>query len=312
MTKVRELFTLSVCACAFFAASPITLAQQPNQQADVTSDVPQAGPAQPGQGEPADAASDAETEHARAVLQSLHWLHGPQEVPIDTETRFAVPQGFVFLGKEDTNKFMEVTHNPASGQAYMFAPEDLSWFALVSYEDTGHVPDTETIDADAILQNIKAATDAGNQERAKRGWDTLTIQGWQEQPHYDSETKRLEWATVAVDSQQTPIVNFNTRILGRTGLVAAELVTDPTSLNTSVLGFKTALRGVDFVQGQTYSEFKPGDHVAEYGLGALIVGGTAAAVVKSGAGKWLIKGLVAAGIAVLAGIKGLFGRKTKA
>ncbi|WP_185640623.1 DUF2167 domain-containing protein [Burkholderia sp. Bp9142] len=231
---------------------------------------------------------------------------------IDTEARFAVPQGFVFLGKSDTDRFMEVMHNPPSGQSYMLAPENLSWFALVSYEDTGHVSDTETIDADGILQSIRSATDAGNEERAKRGWGTLTIQGWQEPPHYDTETKRLEWATIAADQQQSQVVNFNTRILGRTGVVSAELVADPQSLSTSELGFKTALRGIDFVQGQSYSEFRDGDKVAEYGLSALIVGGTAAAVAKSGAGKWLIKGLIAAGIAVMAGVKRLFSRKTKA
>lgn len=348
MGNINRSILAGACAWVFVAAGQVALAQQDSQpdssqqdsgqpqqeqqdqaqvaptqqeqpdQAQVAPtqqeqpDQMQVAPAQQVQDQPSASAEDPAVEHTRAVLRSLHWVNGPQEVSIDTEARFAVPQGFVFLNQADTDRFMELLQNPPTGKAYMFAPSDLSWFALVSYEDTGHVPDTETIDADAILQSIKSATDEGNQERAKHGWGALTIQGWQESPHYDTETKRLEWATLGADDKQNQVVNFNTRILGRTGVVSAELVTDPQTLNTSELGFKTALRGIDFVQGQSYAEFRDGDKVAEYGLSALIVGGTAAAVVKSGAGKWLIKGLFAAGVAVLAGAKRLFGRKNKA
>ncbi|AYX28678.1 membrane-anchored protein [Burkholderia pseudomallei] len=308
MEKVSRSFALGVCVCASLIGLPV--AAQDYQDAGAPSESPQWHSPQPGQAQPSDSYSNPETQHVVQVLRSLHWIHGPKEVSIETQAQFTVPQGFMFLNKDDTDIFMELQQNPASHQAYLFAPEDLSWFGLLAYEDTGHVPDTDAIDADALLQSIKTGTDAGNQERLKRGWSTITIQGWRAPPHYDTETKRLEWAIAGIDSQhQVPVINFNTRILGRTGLLSAELVTAPDSIDSSVLGFKTALRGIDFVPGQSYAEFKNGDKVAEYGLGALIVGGTAAAVAKSGAGKWLLKGLVAIGIAVLAGVRRMFGRK---
>ena len=50
------------------------------------------------------------------------------------------------------------------------------------------------------------------------------------------------------------------------------------------------------------AEFRAGDHIAEIGLSALIVGGAAAAAVKTGAFKWIGKGLVV----LVAAIGGLF------
>ncbi|WP_183162074.1 DUF2167 domain-containing protein [Burkholderia pseudomallei] len=312
MGRINQSFALVVCTCALLVVGTSAIAQE-NQDAGTPAGSSQWQSPQSGQGQSSDSSSNPEPQHMRQVLQSLHWIRGPQEVAVETQAQFAVPQGFVFLNKQDTDTFMELAQNPASHQAYLFAPQDLSWFALVSYQDTGHISDTETIDADALLQTIKGNTEAGNQERLKHGWSTLTIQGWRVAPHYDTATKRLEWAITGLDSQRgAPVINFNTRILGRTGLLSAELVTDPNSFDSSVLGFKTALRGIDFVPDQTYAAFKSGDRVAEYGLGALIVGGTAAAVVKSGAGKWLVKGVVAIGIAALAGLKSLFGRKKTA
>jgi uncharacterized membrane-anchored protein len=76
------------------------------------------------------------------------------------------------------------------------------------------------------------------------------------------------------------------------------------------------LAGFDFNAGESYGEFRPGDHVAEFGLGALVLGGAAAAAVKAGWFKGLLAALaagwklVAAAVAaVFAGIGKLFKRK---
>jgi uncharacterized membrane-anchored protein len=47
------------------------------------------------------------------------------------------------------------------------------------------------------------------------------------------------------------------------------------------------LQNYSFNEGEKYSEFRSGDKIAEYGLSALIVGGAAAAAVKTGAFKGL-------------------------
>jgi uncharacterized membrane-anchored protein len=70
--------------------------------------------------------------------------------------------------------------------------------------------------------------------------------------------------------------------------------------------FKSVLQGYSFNEGERYTEFRTGDKVAEYGLAALIVGGAAAAAVKTGAFKWLAKLIYVGVIALIAGIGGIF------
>jgi uncharacterized membrane-anchored protein len=97
--------------------------------------------------------------------------------------------------------------------------------------------------------------------------------------------------------------------------MSATLVSDPASLDQDIRAFKAALTGFDFNQGQKYSEFRSGDKVAEYGLAALIVGGAAAAAVKSGgfkALKLLVFGALGVAAAAWTAIKNLFSRRRNA
>jgi uncharacterized membrane-anchored protein len=112
------------------------------------------------------------------------------------------------------------------------------------------------------------------------------------------------------------VVNYSSRLLGRSGVMSAVLVSDPGTLAADTLQFKTALRQFSYVPGEKYSEFKSGDRIAEYGLAALIVGGAAAVATKKGfwsllagffAAFWKV--LVGVGVAALAGLGSLFKRK---
>ncbi|MEM9333806.1 MAG: DUF2167 domain-containing protein [Pseudomonadota bacterium] len=180
---------------------------------------------------------------------------------------------------------------------------DERWFALFSYEDTGHVEDDEDIDADALLDSIRAGTEVGNEERRRRGWAEMNIVGWQSKPAYSDQTNRLSWAILA-ESAGEEIVNYNTRLLGRTGVISAVLVAEPAILDTSIAEFETLLEGFAYNPGQTYAEYKPGDKLATYGLAALVTGGAAVAVTK-GLNSGTLKAI---GLAILAGFAFLWGR----
>lgn len=112
------------------------------------------------------------------------------------------------------------------------------------------------------------------------------------------------------------MINYTVRLLGRHGYESAVLVSSPETLDADVRSFKTVLTGFNFSANEGYSEFKAGDHVAEFGLGALIVGGAAAVVAKTGFWKVIVgvlaagwKIIAAAAVALFAGIGKLFGKK---
>lgn len=256
----------------------------------------------------------AGAQDAKAVLQSLSWVEGPQTVSVGSNGTFSIPAGYVFLSSADTRRWLEeVTQNPSSGNEFFFAPSSLSWWAIFQYEATGHVEDDEKIDADALMAGMRENQEEGNKERQKRGFPMLLNLAWKYPPFYDPATKRLEWAISFVSSDTgKEEVNYETRILGRQGVTSATLVVAPEKLPVAVPEFKAAVAGYSFVAGQRYTEFKQGDKVAEYGLAALVAGGAAAALAKTGflAKYWKI--LIGAGAALIAGIGSLFRRKDKA
>jgi uncharacterized membrane-anchored protein len=233
-------------------------------------------------------------------MRALKWVDGPQEVHLYGNSTLKVPAGYVFLNPADTAKLQALEHNLGNGNQYYLAPNDLHWGATFSFRDDGYVKDDEKIDVPAIFKSIQDGTEQANATRRERGWDEMKVVGWQTPPHYDTQSNHLEWAITGQDLKtHTDVVNFNTRLLGRGGVMSIILTTDPDMLTTSIAEFRTALSGFEYVPGQRYAEYKPGDKVAKYGLAALITGGAAAIAVKTGFWKVLV-GALAAGWKVIA------------
>jgi uncharacterized membrane-anchored protein len=261
-------------------------------------------------GEPEPELSAAEAEY-RAKLGALDWVSGPATVKIGSNSSLELPEGYVFLDQSNTAKFEELNQNLSSGEEVMVAPDSLSWAAYLVFEGEGYVKDDDKIDAPAILKTLTDGTEASNEERERRGWAPLHIKGWQTPPAYNTANKRLEWATL-LESQGHVSANFFTKILGRRGYTSVVLVASPEGTPAAISELNTVLTKYTFTKGETYADWKPGDKVAEYGLAGLIVGGAAAAAVKTGLFKGLWKILVVGAIAAAGFVKQLFGRKREA
>ena len=256
--------------------------------------------------EPASTADESRVNDVRSQLRALNWIHGPKHVELFDNSALDIPAGYMFLNPADTAKLETITHNIGGGNQYFLCPEDFHWEAFLSFRDDGYVKDDEQIDAAALLDSIKQGTEAANKERRDRGWDEMAVTGWQTPPHYDTETKHLEWAIAGKDMKSgADVVNFNTRILGRSGVMSVVLVADPDSLSGSIAEVKSALAGFNYLPGQRYAEYKPGDKIAKYGLAALITGGAAAIAVKTGFWKVALGAIVAGWKFILAGFAAL-------
>lgn len=249
----------------------------------------------------------------------IHWIYGPSTADLGDIGKIDVPEGYIFAGSDDTKRIMESMHNPPSGLELGFlTPTNSDWFVVFEFSDTGYVKDDDKdkLDADKLLASIKAGNEAGNEKRKKMGWDTMTIVGWEKPPAYDPETHNLGWAVRATSgSNNEPVVNFNTRILGREGVMKVTLVGDPKELELAYPTFKDLMTKYSFKPGKTYAEYRPGDKIAKYGLTALVVGGGAAALAKTGLFASFFKAawkfLIVIGAAIASFFKKLFGRKSK-
>jgi len=260
---------------------------------------------------------DAPQKELQAKIAALPWQAGPTTGAVSDKATLKVADKQAFLDMPNSDKFLQLNGNLPNPGRNVIATD--SWFAVFDFDAVGYVKDDEKIDADDLLSKLKEGNVAQNEERKKQGYSELILDGWYMPPKYDAQSKHLEWAT-RLHSGQSTIVNYTVRLLGRTGVERATLVSSPQTLEKNIPEFKAVLNGFEFNAGERYTEFKQGDRVAEFGLAALVAGGAAAVAVKTGFWKVLLGGLaafwkvIAAGaVAVMAGLKNIFkGKKSSA
>ncbi len=223
------------------------------------------------------------------AFREAQWTHGPGVTALGNIAQVSLPADYAATQGADTQRLMEAMHNPSTGREVgsVFS-RDANWFVVFEFDDIGYVKDDESgaLNADAILKSITRGTEAGNKERAKRGWPTMTIVGWEQTPRYDQQTHNMTWA-IRGESQGRPIINYNTRLLGRRGVMRVTLVANPAELPAALPKFQALLAGYTYTAGNRYVEWVPGDKVATIGLTALVAGGVGAVAAKSGLAKYL-------------------------
>ena len=249
----------------------------------------------------------------------LNMIAGPATAKLGDVAHIQVPAGFDFLDGNSVRALMKAWGEPVSGHELgMLAPTNENWSVIFEFNSIGYVKDDDKdkLNADKLLAAIKEGTEEGNKERARAGNPPLTIIGWEKPPHYDESTHNLEWA-IRAESEGEPILNYNTRLLGRKGVMEAVLICRPDELPATLPAFRELLAGYNYSSGQSYAEYKPGDKVAKYGLAALVLGGAGVGAAKLGLFAWLAvflkkawKLVVVAFVAVIGFFKKILNRIT--
>lgn len=259
---------------------------------------------------------------------------GPTTIKLgEMLANLALPEKYAFVNKDVTEKFLKEQGSAPEGILGMIVPaneKDGNFFVVCRFEDVGYVNDDDAnkINANDILNSYKDGVKEQNEERKSLDLPPFYVGGWAEAPHYKKESHQVIWAIELKDEERegAPVmdINYNTRILGRRGVLSLNLVTSPQDLEANKKKVAKLLDATTFVKTQTYADYVPGrDKKAEYGLAGLILGGGAmAAAAKFGIfgamGKWLL-GLVLVfkkfAIIAIAGIGALiakiFGGKKK-
>lgn len=268
----------------------------------------------PDTAEQSGAAVDETSDRAAAIdaiLNEIGAKNGPMLGSLGPMAEIDVPEGFLFCDATGTRKYLELNQNPTDGSELgMLMPDprngDGAWFVCFAFADAGHIEDKDhDLDADDLLDTLKQGNEHGNEERKRRGWDTLELVGWEKAPFYESKTNNLTWAT-RYKSGDHEGVNWSTRLLGRRGYMNVDLVISPEELATALPRFESLMSGFRYREGHRYAEFRAGDKVAEYGLAALVAGGAGVVAAKTGLLAKFWKLIVAGIVALSAAIKGVW------
>lgn len=271
----------------------------------------------------------------QSEIDALKPTAGPAKVTVgDNIASIALPKDYAFFGPKDARFIIErLWGNPsAAGVLGLIVPkpkddgkddtedgDDTDVGIVITYEDEGHINDDDAakMNFDDLLKQMQASDPEENAERAKAGFPAIQLLGWAEPPHYDFAAKKLYWATrLKFGDGPKDTLNYNVRILGRTGTLVMNTVGDVGQLAAAATAAKEILQVTEFNQGKRYSDYLPSaDKAAAVGIGGLIAGkvllkvGFFAGLLKVLAG--FAKPILVALGAVTAKVAQLFGRKKK-
>jgi uncharacterized membrane-anchored protein len=233
----------------------------------------------------ASAQTDAAKQEIQAAYQAAYAVakSGPTVVKLGDQATVKVPKGTVFIPNPQADRLMQAYGNGADSSLIgLFTPEADSaddWIITANFEKAGYIKDDDARNWDVkeLLQSLRDGTESQNEERRSRGIPELQVDGWVQQPKYDSATQRLVWSVSGHDKGQ-PIsgdatVNYNTYALGRDGYITLDLLTSKDQVDEQKPALLALLDNLTFNDGKRYADFNSStDKIAEYGLAALVAG----------------------------------------
>ncbi len=267
----------------------------------------------------------AQLAAARKIVDGLHYQDGKVALQ-DGLATINLPSTFRFLNAADAETVLtKLWGNPASASVLgMLVPADFnplganSWAVILSYEEDGHVVDTDanSIDYTALLSQMQEAVRENNKAREQQGYAAIELIGWAAPPRYDAANHKMYWAKeLQFADEKEHTLNYSIRILGRRGVLVLNAVAGMPQLAQVEAATPEILSMINFSDGNRYADFNPStDKLATYGLAALVAGGIAA---KAGLFKILWVGLLAAkkfviiaAVAIVAFVKKMWAKMT--
>jgi uncharacterized membrane-anchored protein len=207
---------------------------------------------------------------------------GPKAITLADQGSLNLPAGYIYLNETDASALLTYWGNPGPHKVLgmVLSEEDkASWAVSLRFRKEGYVKDEDakTWNADDLIKSVKEGTEASNPERKKMGGGEMHIIDWAQKPTYDAATHRLVWgmrAEVVDGARRDESVNYHTYVLGREGYIEMNLMTDPKALAVARPRADELLSATSFSSGKRYEDFSAAtDHVAEYGIAALVGGG---------------------------------------
>jgi uncharacterized membrane-anchored protein len=243
------------------AADPKAADAKPAEQPAAAGD---AAPGQPGEAE-----ADTMPPH----------IVGPKHVDLGDNTSVELPDGMVMFERAVAQDLLRKGGDPPDGVVALVFKPGSDWHALIEYSASGYVDDSDADDLDAgdLLDSYKKGTAEQNKTRKAMGKPELLIDSWSEPPRYERASHHLVWGLLG-HSTEGKVINHFTRILGRNGYLAIDLIDAPDKLEASKKEALPLLTSTHFNAGSTYADHVSSDRSSGIGLRGLVLGGAGVAV----------------------------------
>jgi uncharacterized membrane-anchored protein len=234
-------------------------------------------------------------EEIEAAYDRLNWQtsFGAYKLP-KSHAVIQLRSGQALLLGADAERYSWLTSGiefPGTEAVLTYNSSSASSDVYFEWREEGYISDSDwaDVDADQLLEEYRAGTEAANDERVANGFKPMQVAGWLEPPHYDKSTHTVTYAIELKDEDGSWANAFALR-LGRAGYTEFTWVGSvglfqgaggrPALLNE-------ALASHAFEEGYRYADYKEGDKVAAYGIAGLV-----AAAMGAKFGKGLIAALI--------------------
>jgi uncharacterized membrane-anchored protein len=237
------------------------------------------------QSTPAPNSKEAREAEQRAAWQAADAVatRGPADVILLDQAALKLPARHAFVPKAEAARIMRALGNTINEATFVGivvgTGNDDQWVVAVRHIKEGYIKDDDAKNwnRDELLKNLKEGTEEANQDRRARGFGELEVLGWVEPPAYDAQTHRLVWSlsskTKGEPEAQVKGINYNTYALGRDGYFSLNLLTNSSRISGDKAVAHELLADLGYNAGKRYEDFNSStDHIAEYGLAALIGG----------------------------------------
>ena len=154
-------------------------------------------------------------------IQSLNWQSYTGNYWLENGTAIITTSSEEWLVEgTDAHKFIYLSegYEALKPDAVVVRVEGPNQGTAVTYtfNDLGYIKtdDWEKVDKNAILQEIKRNTKAGNKHR-EAGYPSVFVDGWIQEPYLDKESAIVYWAISVRDSEGGKFINARAIKLGR-------------------------------------------------------------------------------------------------
>lgn len=248
-------------------------------------------------------ANEKKENTAFEALLELDWCReGTYSLPRSHATLTVPEEYYILMGENAVQeRFLVDGHAQSQVEAVVYN-SDFSSCIIFKNFDEGYVKldDWDDIDPQLLLTSISQNTEEANQDKIKRGMSTLHVIGWIQEPFLDRKTNTVYWS-IEAKNEEGILINSVALKLGSKGYEKLTWVTQKDSYVQSVEELEIMLSAYNYDKGFRYSDYKPGDKFATYGIATLVAATAGGKILKAGGFLVLLKklgGFIFAAIAV--------------